>query len=272
MALNPNPQPLMKASILVMILASSAAYAASEEHFSKTFPGATGGTLIVDIDFGAIEVDTNAKPSEISVDVWRKVTRQTPQEEQGFLRDNPVQFSTEGSTLKIVSRSNEKDLFKGKNRNDAKYTIRVPAQFNTRLDTSGGEISVNNLSGDTRANTSGGRLRFSGLHGPLNGHTSGGDVLVADCEGTTKIHTSGGRIEAAGGSGSLDANTSGGDVSLRTFNGPASVETSGGAITLAKVGGKLNASTSGGAAECNRHSSERTTVATYPHHRALVGR
>ena len=236
----------MNKSIIVLLLASTAAYAATEEHLTKTFPVTTGGTLIVDVDFGAIEVDTNAAPAEISVDAWRKVTRKTKSDEERFLRDHPVQFDNDGKTLKILCRSKEKNLFSGKNRNEGKYLIHVPAQFNTRLNTAGGEVSVSGLTGETRVNTSGGRLGFAHLHGPLTGVTSGGDVHLADCDGTAKVGTSGGKIEATACAGSLDATTSGGPISVQTFQGPAVLETSGGSISLSKIGGRLQASTSGG--------------------------
>ena len=97
----------------------------------------------------------------------------------------------------------------------------MPAQFNAQLKTSGGGITVSDLTGETRANTSGGRLKFTRLHGPLDGGTSGGGIRVADCEGELKVHTSGGGIEVTGGAGSLDGGTSGGSVKVKDFRGPA---------------------------------------------------
>ncbi len=93
----------------------------------------------------------------------------------------------EGNTITIRSHSTVKEKFHwfggSQNRNEAKYTIQVPARFNARLDTSGGGISASNLTGEVKADTSGGGLRFAHLHGPLNGETSGGGIHVNDCEG-----------------------------------------------------------------------------------------
>jgi len=237
----------MKRSALFLLFAYTA-LAATEEQINKTFQIAPGGSLVVDVDTGSIDVNTNAAPGGVAVDVWRKVTRKNKDAEERFLRENPVQFLPEGNTLTVRCRTKEKNLWFGgwANRNEAKYTIHVPAQFNARLNTSGGGIEASDLTGSVNANTSGGGLRFTRLRGPLNGGTSGGGIRVEGCEGAIKVNTSGGGIEVTGGGGSLEGETSGGGVTVRNFGGPASVETSGGGMTIENVNGKVKASTSGG--------------------------
>ena len=239
----------MKLTLLVMALTSCAALAATEEQTNKTFQVTPGGTLVVDVDFGSIDVSTNSTDA-VTVNVWRKVTRGSAEKEQKFLSENPVVLVQEGNTVTVRSRPKVKEKFHWfggfGNRNEAKYTILVPAQFNARLNTSGGGIAASNLSGEVKADTSGGGLRFAQLHGPLNGDTSGGGIHVIDCEGLIKIHTSGGGIEVTGGSGSLDGDTSGGAITVKIFKGPVSVQTSGGGITIENVAGKVKGDTSGG--------------------------
>ena len=238
----------MKLTALLLLLASGTAFAATEENINKTFPVTSGGSLVVDVDSGSIDVSTNTAPGEITVDVWRKVTRKNKEAEEQFLRDCPVQFLPEGNTLTIRERNKAGIHWFGnwRNRNEGKYTIHVPAQFSAKLHTSGGGIAVSDLTGEVTADTSGGGLHFTRVHGPLNGDTSGGGIGVADCEGAIKIHTSGGGIDVAGGNGSLKGGTSGGGVKVRNFTGPASVETSGGGITIENVKGTVKGSTSGG--------------------------
>jgi len=232
----------------ILLLVSCAAFAATEENINKTFPIASGGKLVVDVDFGSVDVSTNAAADQVSVDVWRKVGRKNKDAEEQFFRENPVQLVSEGNTLTVRCRTKEQNRwFSGRgNRNEAKYKIHVPAQFNADLNTSGGNIAVSDLTGEVKADTSGGELHFTRLRGPLNGNTSGGDVRAADCEGTIKVNTSGGVIEVMRGGGSLDGGTSGGDVTVKNFGGPVSVETSGGGMTIENVNGKVTASTSGG--------------------------
>jgi hypothetical protein len=237
----------MKLSALLLLFAFTA-LAATEEQINKAFPAAPGGSLVVDVDTGSIDVSTNAAPGGIAVDVWRKVTRKNKDAEEKFLRENPVQFLPEGNTLTVRCRTRGNNLWFGNwaNRNEAKFTIHVPAQFNARLNSSGGPIEVSGLAGSVNANTSGGALRFTRLRGPLNGGTSGGPIRVENCEGAIKVDTSGGGIEVTGGGGSLEGQTSGGGVAVRNFGGPASVETSGGGMTIENVIGRVKASTSGG--------------------------
>jgi hypothetical protein len=236
----------MKAILVLLLAGSYAMFAATEETIQKTFTLDPGGTVVVDVDFGSIEVTTNSE-SAVSVDVWRNVTRKSKADEEAFLRDNPVKISQEDTVVTVKSRSGARLSWSGwRNRNEAKYTIRVPARFNARLNTAGGGIGVNDLTGEVKAGTSGGGLRFARVHGPLEGNTSGGGIRVNDCEGTIRIETSGGGIEVLGGSGSLKGHTSGGGVTVKNFGGPASVETSGGGLTLENIKGGLTGSTSGG--------------------------
>jgi DUF4097 and DUF4098 domain-containing protein YvlB len=240
----------MKLTALALTLISCAAFAATEENLNKTFSASAGGTLVVEVAVGSIDVATNAI-DEVAVEVWRKVSRKNKTEEAEYLREHPVEFSQDGNTVTVrCRRSDEKQRgwfnWGSGNRNEAKYTIKVPAQFSTKLNTAGGGISVNDLTGEVKANTSGGGLKFARIHGPLNGNTSGGGIRVADTEGEIKIGTSGGGIEVTGGSGSLDGHTSGGPVTVKTFSGPVSVSTSGGGITIENATGKVEGSTSGG--------------------------
>jgi len=221
--------------------------AETEEQINKRFAVEPGGKLVVDVDFGTIDVNTNAT-GEVIVDILRKVTRGGRADEESFLAERPVTFSQDGNTVTIHSRAKNKPSWswRGKQRTEAKYTITVPARFDAQLKTSGGGIAVSDLTGEVKAGTSGGGLKFARLHGPLNGGTSGGSIRVAACEGTMKIHTSGGGIEVTGGSGALDGDTSGGSVAVRDFHGPVRVESSGGGINIENVTGKVEGSTSGG--------------------------
>jgi len=239
----------MKLTLFLLTLTSCAALATTEEQTNHTFQATSGGTLVVDVDFGSIDVGTNSTDT-VTVNVWRKVTRGSEAEEQKFLADNPVEFIQDGNTVIVRSHAKDKEKFHWlggfRNRNEATYTIRVPARFNARLNTSGGGIAASDLTGEVKADTSGGGLRFERLHGPLDGDTSGGGIRVTDCDGTIKIDTSGGGIEVTGGGGSLHGDTSGGSITVKNFKGPASVDTSGGGIEIENVAGKIKGDTSGG--------------------------
>ena len=238
----------MKLSTILLLATCVAVCAETEERTTKQFTVQPGGTLVVDVDFGSLDVKTH-DAGEVVVDVVRKITRSTKEEEEEFLADRPVTFTPEGNTVTIESRpvAKSKGSSQGKQRTEGKYTITVPAKFNAQLKTAGGAIAVSDLTGEVNAGTSGGGLNFTRLHGPLDGKTAGGAIRVVDCEGEQQVKTSGGGIEVSGGSGSFDGKTSGGLVSVKDFKGSVQVKSSGGGLTVENVAGKVDGKTSGGA-------------------------
>jgi DUF4097 and DUF4098 domain-containing protein YvlB len=232
---------------VALIVSAGTVRAETEETLDKTFTVPAGGTLVTDVSLGSIDVGTHSA-NEVTIHVWRKVSRKTKAEEEQFLRDRPVSFSQDGNTVTVRSHSETKLhwFWGGRQRTEGKYTITVPARFNVQLKTSGGGIEVRDLAGEVNAHTSGGGLRFSHVNGSVDGHTSGGGIRVGDCEGVLKIETSGGGIHVTGGKGTLEGKTSGGSVEVSEFHGPARVESSGGGVTIENVVGKVDGSTSGG--------------------------
>ena len=251
----------MKAILTVLLASCAVVCAETTEQINKSFAVQPGGKLVIDVDFGSVDVSTNSA-GEVAIDVMRKVSRRNKADEEQFLRDQPVNISQSGNTVTISSHAKNKTVkwWHGWQRNEAKYTITLPSQFNAQLKTAGGGVGVSDLTGEVKAVTSGGGLKFSHLHGPLDGDTSGGSIRVADCEGDLKVNTSGGGIDLTGGSGSLAAGTSGGSVKVKNFRGATHVETSGGGISLENIAGRVNGSTSGGSITARLSASEAEEV------------
>jgi DUF4097 and DUF4098 domain-containing protein YvlB len=229
-------QIMLKPTLAFLLLTSLAALAATEEKLHQQFPVQPGGTVVVEVDF------------EVVVDVWRKIGRKKTADEEAFLRDNPVKLTQEGNTVTIRShgKTSSSWSWSGRNQNEAKYTITVPARFDARLKSGGGSIEVADLTGEVRAQTGGGGLSFARLHGPLDGDTGGGGIKAGACEGKLAFRTGGGGLEVTGGSGSLDGRNGGGSVTVREFQGSVRVSTGGGGVTVEKVQGAVEASTGGG--------------------------
>jgi len=237
----------MKLSLVLLLATALAVCAESEEKIVKRFAVQPGGTVVVDVEFGSIDVSTHAA-SEVVVDVLRRVSRASQAEEEAFLADRPVTITPEGNEVTITSRPQTPGnrSSNGKQRTEAKYTITVPAQFNAQLKTAEGSVAVSDLTGDVKADSKGGSLQFTRLHGVLEGGTAGGNILIADCEGAQQVKTSGGGINLSGGKGSFDGKTSGGSVNVKDFQGAVQVKTSGGGINVINVAGKVDGKTSGG--------------------------
>jgi hypothetical protein len=234
--------------LFLLSLAISTASALSEENVSQTLDGAPGGRLIVDVDFGTIDVSAGAD-DKISVVAHRKIDSDNEAQEKEYLSSAPVVVNKDGNTITIRARRQNKDKnlnWSGRCSMDARYTVRVPKSFNSELRTGGGTIMVSEIVGTMSADTSGGKLKFTHLKGPTGATTSGGSIELNACDGPLKVDTSGGRIDAIDGTGSLDARTSGGSIVVRNFGGDAKVETSGGRLSFENINGKIFGRTSGG--------------------------
>ena len=232
---------------LFVLLASVGASIAAEENLSQQIDVTPGGKLVVDVDFGSIQV-ASAGDGKISLEAHRLVEFGDETKEKEYLAAAPVTFTKEGNVVTVRSRRKESwiNWHFGHSRMDASYILHVPKKIDLDLQTSGGEIAAVDISGDLKAHTSGGKLEFANLEGTLTASTSGGSIEVEDCRCPTEIKTSGGHISVANGIGVLHAKTSGGRIEVRNLSGDADLETSGGSLVLEKIRGKIVGRTSGG--------------------------
>lgn len=235
-------------TILLFVTVAATASALSEENIKQQLDAAPGGKIIVDVDFGTIDVSAGAD-DKVVVEGHRKIDSNNEAQEKEYLATAPVTVTKDGNTVTIRARRQQKDRnlsWSGRCNMDARYTVRVPRNFNSELRTGGGTIIGSELTGAMSADTSGGKLKFTHLRGPTGATTSGGSIELNGCEGAVKVDTSGGRIESIDGSGSLEAHTSGGSIVVRNFGGDTKVETSGGRLAFENINGKITGRSSGG--------------------------
>ena len=82
-------------------------------------------------------------------------------------------------------RSLIQQSFKSNNKVSISFKVRVPEDMSTDLSTSGGSITVVNVSGSHDVQTSGGSLTFEDVTGTTEARTSGGSIKIDDFSGTT---------------------------------------------------------------------------------------
>jgi hypothetical protein len=126
------------------------------------------------------------------------------------------------------------------------FKIIVPHQTDGTLRTSGGNISINNLSGSQTFKTSGGSLSVENVSGNISGRTSGGNITVRDSKDRIELRTSGGSITASDCSGTIELKTSGGSIRMSNLVGNIDAATSGGNISARGIRGTITTATSGG--------------------------
>ena len=126
------------------------------------------------------------------------------------------------------------------------FKVFVPQQVSTSLNTSGGSIHLENLSGTQDFTTSGGSLHIHQLSGITKGRTSGGSIHVSNTRDFVELSTSGGSIQAQNCMGTLALSTSGGSLNLNALQGVIRATTSGGSVMGNNIDGELSTATSGG--------------------------
>ncbi|MBO0694899.1 MAG: DUF4097 family beta strand repeat protein [Verrucomicrobia bacterium] len=237
---------LLRTSFLFCVLALTAS-AASEENISRQVDATPGGKLVVDVDFGTIDV-TPGVDDKVALEAHRKIDFSDEAREKEYFSATPVIITKDGNVITVRARGLKQDSWWNFSHAEthAQYTIHVPKKFETDLRTDGGDVAVGDITGSTTVKTSGGKLALTRLDGILSANTSGGSIELEDCRGPIKIETSGGDITVADGTGTLDAKTSGGRIEVRNFSGDTKVKTSGGNLSLQRITGKMIGRTSGG--------------------------
>src|SRR4051812_30178681 len=80
----PQPtSPMIIRALFILSLIATSAFALSEENVSQTLDGAPGGRLIVDVDFGTIDVAAGSD-DKISVAVHRKIDSDNDSQEKEY--------------------------------------------------------------------------------------------------------------------------------------------------------------------------------------------
>jgi DUF4097 and DUF4098 domain-containing protein YvlB len=126
------------------------------------------------------------------------------------------------------------------------FKIYVPEAVSSMVRTSGGNISMKDLSGTENFTTSGGNLDIDNLTGKIKGRTSGGNVSIMGSKDDIDVTTSGGNMDAEHCEGMIRLSTSGGNINLRALKGTVHAVTSGGHVEGEAITGELQAGTSGG--------------------------
>ena len=216
-------KPLILATLLLLTASAHA------DVIKRGFDVADGGTLRLDGGFGNIKVVTGG--SGVAVEITRDARGRNAQKR---LAEHKITFEQRGNDVVITSD------FEGRNNihwfgwddsdYDVQFNIRVPDRYNVEVETSGGNIEIDEIAGTVDAHTSGGNIRTGRLGGKSTLKTSGGDINVDGASAELLAHTSGGSIEIGRVTGEVVARTSGGDIKIEDAAGRVDASTSGGTI------------------------------------------
>jgi len=206
----------MKKQLVFIITALTFFALSAQAQTTKSFAVAKGGQLNVSVRSGDITV-TPWNKNEVSV-------KAEGIDEEDLDR---LKMTQSGNTVRVEFRP--RGNWGGWGGSDIHFDISIPSEFNIDMRTSGGDLEVTGV-----------------INGRIEGKTSGGNITLADVTGTVDMSTSGGNVRVGNIKGSVELGTSGGDIDLKRVDGEARVRTSGGDITAQSVSKKLDARTSGG--------------------------
>jgi len=115
-----------------------------------------------------------------------------------------------------------------------------------RAFTAGGHINAGNIAGDASLRSGGGHIRAGQIGGRADLQTDGGNITVVQAGNLVSVRTGGGQIDFGEVRGSVRAQTGGGGIRIMYVTGPMEVESSAGSICLTRVAGTVRAATAGG--------------------------
>ncbi|MEW6509202.1 MAG: DUF4097 family beta strand repeat-containing protein [Bacteroidota bacterium] len=204
----------------------------------KSLNAKSGESLFVDASGADIKVDSWNK-EEVYVKIFGN-------RKAGDKMKFTIERTSEG--IEVTAKKEGTWFFNWGSGYSVRIEVMVPANFNSYVETSGGDISIRNVKGKFKLDTSGGDVNLHNTIGELKVHTSGGDITLLNHSGNSNVSTSGGDIKANETTGDITASTSGGDINIEINNGKISAKTSGGDIDISYSGDNkgLYASTSGG--------------------------
>lgn len=216
-------------------------------YFVKTYKSSEVKNLNVRTSGGEISV-TGGTGNEARVEVYVKGnnggSNLSKEAIEDRLKEYELSVKKEGETISCVAKRKSESSWK--NGLSISFKIYTPEKLSTDLVTSGGGISLKNLTGNLAFTTSGGGLKLQNLGGNVKGRTSGGGISISGCRDNIDVATSGGGINAEGCKGDIRLSTSGGGLTLKKLDGTIKATTSGGGIRAEEISGDFVTSTSGG--------------------------
>ncbi|MBD0333468.1 MAG: DUF4097 family beta strand repeat protein [Chitinophagaceae bacterium] len=245
----------MKKYFFILLLFVQASFAIAQSKFDKEpyLTKSLSGESIKNVEAttsgGSISVaGVNASEARIEVYVSPNNEKNSLTKEELKQRlDEMYNLDIRVANNKLIAIAKSKEQIRDwKKALNIGFKIYVPQNASTNLTTSGGSISLSNLSGSQTFTTSGGSLHINKLSGKVNGRTSGGSIHLEDSRDEIDLTTSGGSIKASNSSGNLKLVTSGGSLDLTDLKGTINATTSGGSVRGKNIDGELKAHTSGG--------------------------
>jgi hypothetical protein len=234
---------------LVIAIGFSVVAQNKEPYMTKSLSNESVKSTEVQTSGGSISVTGVNSAAETKVEVYisgnNGKNEISKEEIVKRLEQYDLNVTTSNNKLIAIARPKERNM-DWKKGLSISFKIYVLKNISTDLSTSGGSISLTNLTGEQKFSTSGGSLNIDNVGGNIDGRTSGGSIHLENSRDDIDLSTSGGSIEASNCDGKLRLSTSGGSLSLKDLKGDIRATTSGGSVNGRNISGELVTHTSGG--------------------------
>ncbi len=180
------------------------------------------------------------------------ITKQEAQEAYEHSKTIVKNFKDE-ETIHIIGNNDEVQGMEMENFID----LNLPKNINLEINLLGGDISLDNIHGESILETLGGDINIDNHEGRADTKTNGGDIKINKVNGAFKGHSFGGNIYITDSNGDLASSTVGGDILMEKLYGVIGSQASGGSISLLDVHAtEINCKSLGGSVKCSNISGK----------------
>ncbi|HEX4826259.1 MAG TPA: hypothetical protein VFV19_18305 [Candidatus Polarisedimenticolaceae bacterium] len=231
----------MKRVLLVAALVFTAVGVASatESSGSRDFKVAAGGKLTLELKTGGGVKIAGTGGSSVTVSYKLSCSP-----------DCGIEFTQSGSDVRVETKYQSGQHSQTSN---IELEIRVPSRYDVAIDSMGGGLSIDGVTGAFSGETKGGEISLHDVEGEAKLKTMGGEISVKDSTLDGSVSTMGGEVTIENVTGNVKGSSMGGNVSYknvrRTDGKLASPPNTGGAdgaevgpetVQISTMGGEIN--------------------------------
>src|SRR5262245_6260421 len=217
-------------SRMMILVASFVAFAfpvavsATDTSATREFKVAAGGKLTLQLDAGGAVKITGTGGSSVTV-TYRMYCSPECQ----------VKVDQSGSDVRVENKYTGSSQHQN---SEGEFDIRVPSRDDVALDSMGGGLEIDGVTGAFTGETKGGEIVLHDVEGEAKLRTMGGEIRVTDSTLDGSVHTMGGPVTIENLTGDLKGSSMGGDVrykNVRRTDGKVASPTKSGDSDLSEV-------------------------------------
>lgn len=194
-----------------------------KDTIKKSFKVSPGGTLMLDLDRGNIEIRTGAD-DEVKIEVVRIVGVESRAQAKEMLEAHQLEFGHDDEDVSLQSRFDEDawnwKRWRDKNRFRMTVTVLVPHEYDLEINSGAGNVRIESLEGMVDVRTGAGNVDVGHIRGSIDVSTGSGNIAVSSAEGGVDIRAGAGNISIGDVRGEVDAHTGAGNITARITRQP----------------------------------------------------